>query len=223
MVPLFEYYRGTDTVGVDVEIARRIASDLGVQLQLKHVEFENIISSLSSGKCDIAVSGITITEWRKKEVDFSIPYYKSEQYLILRANSPIAVMEDLAGKTVGVLLGYIGQFVLEDEMDPTYGGVLGEKGCELKMYKGSADAKLDIIAGRLDAVIVEKYVAQSIVAGNSALKAIKLTYADGGEVSEEYGVAIPKGNAELLARINKTIETLKADKTIEQWVVDYSL
>ncbi len=220
--PPFEYFSGSDIVGVDIEIAQRIADDLGVELKIENADFDGIVASLAAGKCDIAISGMTITEERKKEVDFSIPYIKSVQYLILPQDSTIATMEDLAGKVIGTPLGYTGQFVLEDEMDPEKGGVLVDAGCELKIYKNPVDASLDITTGRLDAVIMDEFVAKSIAANDNALKAIKLVYADGGDVSEEYGVAVPKGNEQLLTRINKVIENLKANNSIEQWVVEYS-
>lgn len=217
--PPFEYRKGAEVAGVDINLAKAIADEIGVELKVEDADFEGIIASLASGRGDIGISGFTIIESRKKDVDFSAPYIKSTQYLILPKDSQLSTMEDLAGKKVGAALGYTGQFVIKDEIKK---GVLKDKNSETIIVNNALDGSLDIVNKRLDAVIMDEYVAIKIASENDQLKAIKLTYANGEEVSEEYGVAIPKGNQELVDIINKVIEKLKQDKKIEQWVIDNS-
>ena len=226
--PPFEFPgQGTSIVGVDIEIAKAIAAELGVELKVEAAEFDSIIAALKGGKGDIAVSGFTITDERKESVDFSDPYIKSFQYLVLPETSDIATMEDLAGKTVGVAHGYTGNFVMDDEVNGAedYVGVLEGKGTVVREYHNAMDATLDLINGRLDAVVIDEYVAKTIVANpaNAGTKAIELKYESGDSVSEEYGVAVPKENTDLLEKINKVIAGLLAESKISEWVIHYSL
>ncbi len=228
--PPFEYGgEGTEIVGVDVDLANAIAKELGVTVEFVTADFDGIISSLAAGKADIAISGITINEDRKESVDFSDAYIRSVQYLLLPKDSTIAVMEDLAGKRVGSPLGYTGQFVMDDAVagpDPDEGteaGVLYEKDCEIKTYRSAIEGTLDMKNGRLDAVIIDEFVAKKISSEDDSIKAIELKYADGSNASEEYGVAVRKeGNAALLEKINSVVARLKGDGTIESWVISHS-
>lgn len=222
--PPFEYTSGTDIVGVDAEIIKAVAESLGVELVLESAEFDSIITAIATGKADMAISGITITEKRLESVDFSKPYIKSVQYLIVPVDSDIETMEDLAGKRVGAALGYTGQFVIEDEMSATddYVGVLVDAGVELSFVNSAVEGSNEVINNRLDAVVMDEYVAIKVASNSDKIKAIKLVYADGGEIAEEYGIAVPKGNEDLLEEINAVIDSLIADGKIEEWVIQYS-
>ena len=216
----FEFLGADGVQGVDIEIAKAIAAELGVTASFSEANFDSILMSIKGGKGDIAVSGFTITDERKESVDFSIPYIESVQYLILPESSDIATMEDLADKTVGVALGYTGQFLMEDEM--AEGGVLEGTGTQLKEYKSAMEAALDLKAGRIDAVVMDEYVALNIVANNSGIQARELRYNDGALAAEEYGVAVAKGNEDLLEIINKVIAQLIAEGKIREWVIQFS-
>jgi len=205
--------------GVDIEIAKAIAAELGVEVSFTETKFDSILMAIKGGKGDIAISGFTITDERKKSVDFSNPYIDSVQYLILPENSDIAVMEDLAGKKVGVALGYTGQFIMEDEIDD---GVLTGKNTSIEEYNSAIDATLDLQAGRIDAVVMDEYVAQNIASQNSGIKTIALSYQNGDLLAEEYGVVVAKGNEDLLDIINKVIKQIIDDGKIREWVVQYS-
>ena len=217
--PPFEYISGDAVVGVDMDIAKAIADDLGVELEINDAPFDGIITSLASGRGDIAISGFTIREDRKEMVDFSKPYINSVQYLILPADSDIETMEDLGGKRVGAALGYTGEFVLDDEIED---GALTDAGVQKITVNSAIDGALDILNNRLDAVVMDEFVAIKIAGDYDALKAIKLVYEDGGDVAEEYGVAVPKGNQALVDRINKVIDALNNDGKIAQWMVVHS-
>lgn len=218
--PPFEFMKGTQISGVDVEIANAIGAKLGKKATMKDTDFDGIITALASGKADLAISGITITEKRKAEVDFSKPYVKSVQYLILKNDSAIKTMEDLAGKNIGTPLGYTGQFAIEEEIEK---GVLKDKACKVTHYDSPIDGSLDLLNDRIDAVIMDEYVAKKIAADDENLTTIKLVRNDGSDVSEEYGVAVPKGNPELLATINTVIDELISQGKIEEWVISYSV
>lgn len=216
--PPFEYMEGNEIKGVDVDIAREIAKDLGKEVTFKNADFDGLCTSIASGKGDMAISGITITADRMEEVDFSKPYIKSVQYLILPDASTIAKMEDLAGKRVGAPVGYTGQLRISDEMEK---GVLKDTDTNLKTYKSAIEASQDILNGKLDAVVMDELVAQSIAEDTDGLKAIKLVYADGSAVEEEYGVAVKKGQEDLLEKINATIDRLVSEGKIDEFVINH--
>ncbi|MCL2772776.1 MAG: transporter substrate-binding domain-containing protein [Oscillospiraceae bacterium] len=223
--PPFESSDGNGVKGVDIEIAKAIATELGVTATFKEANFDSILMAIKGGKGDIAISGFTITDERKKSVDFSEPYIESVQYLILPNDSTIAVMEDLAGKRVGVAKGYTGQFLMDSETskdDNGNAGVLYNKNTQIKEYNSAMEAVLDMNAGRIDAVVMDQYVAENIVSQNADIQAIELVYQNGSAASEEYGVAVPKGNEDLVEKINQVIEQLKADGKIPEWMVQFS-
>ncbi len=217
--PPFEYMKGTEVVGVDMEIAKAIAEELDAELKITDADFEGIITGLASGKGDIAISGFTITAERKKEVDFSNPYINSIQYLVLPKDSAIKTMEDLAGKKVATALGYTGDLILGDEIAD---GVLKDKNVTKTAVNNALDGSLDVVNNKFDAMIMDEFVAKKIASENEALTAIELVYSNGTLVAEEYGVAVPKDNPELLSVVNKVIDKLIADKKIEEWVVSHS-
>jgi polar amino acid transport system substrate-binding protein len=217
----FEFPGANGIEGVDIEIARAIAMDLGVKLTLQESNFDAIIMSVKGGKGDIAISGFTITEERKKSVDFSNPYINSIQYMILLKESDLAVLEDLSGKKIGVARGYTGSLLIDDEINLEDGALYGT-GASFTEYPSAMEASLDLQNGKVDAVIMDEHVAKNIAETNGRLKAFELSYADGAIAAEEYGVVVPKGNNDLLARINAVIASLKAQNKIEEWVLKYS-
>ena len=220
--PPFEFIGANQTpVGVDMEIARAIAGELGVSLEIQEADFDSITTAIKGGRGDIAVSGFTITEERKQSVDFSRPYINSVQYLILmESDGTISTMESLAGLNIGVAKGYSGQFWIEDEMDE--GGALYGTGVSVMEYNNAMDATLDLRAGRINAVVMDEYVAKSIVSAGTGLKTIPLQYEDGELAAEEYGVLVAKGNDDLLRIINSVLDKLIADGKIAEWVVSFS-
>ena len=217
----FEFPGANGIEGVDIEIARAIAADLGVKLTIQESRFDAIIMSIKGGKGDIAISGFTITDERKKSVDFSNPYINSIQYMILLNDSDLKVIEDLAGKRIGVAKGYTGSLLIDDEINLEEGALYGT-GAAFTEYPSAMEASLDLQNGKVDAVIMDEHVAKNIVSVNDKLKTFELAYSDGGVAAEEYGVVVPKGNADLLARINAVIASLAEQNKIEEWVLLYS-
>jgi len=226
--PPFEFQGANGIEGVDIEIANAIAQSLGVTATIQQTDFDAILMALKGGKGDIGVSGFSITPERQQSVDFSDPYIDSVQYLILPADSSVKVMEDLAGKTVGVALGYTGDGIMQDALldpNPDTGstGVLFGTNTTVKEYNSAMDATLDLQAGRIDAVVMDEYVSKNIVSQNAGLQAIELAYADGSVADDEsYGVMIPKGNQDLVDKINAVIAQLNASGQIQQWMIQYA-
>ena len=218
--PPYEYLDGTEVAGVDVEIGRAIAKKLGVELEIKNTAFEGIVAAIASGNGDMAITGMTITDERKEKVNFSNPYINSVQYLIVKSDSALETVEGLAGKKVAAVLGYTGSLILGDEISE---GVLMDTDTQLNDYNSAGDATLALTTGKADAVIMDEMVAKSIVAKDSSLKAVKLTYEDGSDTAEEYGVAIQKDKEDLLKIINEVVDDLVKNNKIEEFMNQHVL
>ncbi len=222
----FEYVEGQNVKGVDVEIGLEIAKALGVELKVENVAFDSIVPGIQSGKAAFGAAGMTITDERKEAVDFSIEYYTSVQYIICKESDNFSSMADLAGKKVGVQLGTTGDFMITDAVDGTEDEETGEHvkgtlegtGAEYKRYANAIEASQDMMNGRIDAVIIDKLPAESIVNNNTGLKCVKITDAE----PESYGICVAKGNESLLKVINEVLQTLKDEGKIDSYVVAHS-
>ena len=214
----YEFIYNGEVVGVDIAIVEAVAAELGKELVIKDVAFDTICTAVQSGKADIGAAGITIRADRAEQVDFSIPYSSTEQYVIVKAdNTAINTLEDLKDKTIGIQQGTTSDILIEDLIND---GTLGS--ATITPYTSPAVAAASI--NKLDAVVTDKLTAQLIVANDDSLKAFPLVKADGTPAAEveEYGIAVTKGNKELLDTVNKVLEKLIADGTIDKWVEEYS-
>ena len=232
--PPFEYLGDDGAVaGVDRDIAQAIADKIGVKLTVKDTQFDSILGELTAGKSDIAVAGLTVTPERSEEVDFSDSYFTSIQYFIVPEGSDIKTVEDLAGKRVGVQRGTTGDILMDEANNGSYDGdvkvadgVLEANNAEIVPMQSAIEATQDLINGRLDAVVIDKLPAESLVAQNEGqgLTCFELTYADGSKTDEQYAVAVPKGedSASLLAVINEVISELKANGKLDESIVNHS-
>lgn len=208
--PPFEYVDDNgEPDGFDIALIKAIGEKLGVEVEVENMEFASLVSSIGS-KIDVAIAGMTITDERKESVDFSDSYYEAVQYVILPADSEIATADDLTGKTIGVQLGTTGDFIATDDIaDST-----------VQQYNKAVDAVNDLINGRLDCVIVDKnpaLVFESKFEGQ--VKAV-----DGAEFgfgTEEYAIALPKGDTALVDAVNAALEEIKADGTFDELVKTY--
>ncbi len=211
--PPFEY-AGADgsPEGFDIALINAVGEKMGKKIEVKDMEFDSLVASIGN-KIDMAIAGMTVTEERQKTVDFSQSYYNAVQTVIVPVDSAIASYDDLLDKKIGVQLGTTGDFTAED--------IVGEgKGAEESQYNKAVDAVNDLLNGRLDCVIVDTNPAEVFVGQYSdQLKAI-----DGSEFGfepEEYAIALPKGDKELLEAVNKAIDELKADGTYDALVKEY--
>lgn len=208
--PPFEYVDDNgEPDGFDIALIKAIGEKLGVEVEVENMEFASLVSSIGS-KIDIAIAGMTVTDERKESVDFSDSYYEAVQYVILPADSEIATADDLTGKTIGVQLGTTGDFIATDDIaDST-----------VQQYNKAVDAVNDLINGRVDCVIVDKnpaLVFESKFEGQ--VKAV-----DGAEFgfgTEEYAIALPKGDTALVDAVNAALEEIKADGTFDELVKTY--
>ena len=214
----YEFIYNNEIVGVDIAIMEAVAKELGKELVVSDVDFNTICTSVQNGKADVGAAGITIRPDRAEQVDFSIPYSSTEQYVIVPAsNDTIKTLEDLKGKSVGIQNGTTSDMLIADLIS---NGTL--EGSEIIPYTSPAVAAASM--NKQDAVVTDKLTAQLIVANDSSLKAFALVKADGTPAAEveEYGIAVQKGNTELLEAINKVLTQLMADGTLDQWIEEYS-
>ncbi|MBQ7125166.1 MAG: transporter substrate-binding domain-containing protein [Clostridia bacterium] len=226
----FEFLSNGKVVGVDVAICEEIAKEIGVELVVKDVAFNTILGAIESGKCAIGAAGITITDERKEQVDFSIPYTTSKQYIVVKTDSEIASYADLAGKKIGVQLGTSSDFLITDAINGTEDdngnhvkGDLEDTGAEVFTYANPNLAAENLGNGKLAAVVTDKLPAELIVANsNGAYKCFELVFEDGSLTDETYGLCVAKGNTELLEVINKVLEDLIESGEIDNYIEYYS-
>lgn len=201
----YEYHEGDQVVGIDVEIAQAIAEKLGLTLEVEDMEFDSIIAAVNSGKAHIGVAGMTITEDRLKNVDFSDPYTTATQVIIVQEGSEIAGADDLEGKTIGVQLGTTGDIFASDV-----------EGASIEQYNKGMDAVQALANGTIDAVIIDNEPAKQFVSKTEGLKILEEEF-----VTEEYAIAVAKGNEELLDDINKALDAIIADGTVKGIIDKY--
>ena len=203
--PPYEFLRGQEIVGIDVEICRAVAEKLGRPFKAETVDFDSVIPAVISGKADLAAAGITITEDRKKNVDFSVPYVKTGIVVIYLKSNPFTGKDQLKGKKIGVQGGTTSEtFVLEELKQ------------EPDRSRSPAEAVAGLKSGRVEFVIADIDPAKNCVKGEPDLALSDFI------TSEEYAVAIRKGQPELLAAINATIAEIKADGRLDKWIEQYT-
>ena len=207
----FESKEGDKVVGIDADIAKAIADDLGVELEIQDIDFDACIPSVKSGKADMTASGSTVTEDRKKNVDFSDTYFTASQNILVSADSDIVKASDLNGKTVGVQQGTTGDTYCTDS-DGT--GEVTVK--EVKRYNKFTDAVADLAAGRLDAVVLDNYPAKILADKNKdSIKLLPEPF-----TSEEYAIAVPKGS-NLKDEIDKVLKQMQDDGSLDKIISTY--
>lgn len=206
----YEYYDGDKIVGIDAEIAEKIAEKLGLELVIEDMAFDSIITAVQEGSVDIGLAGMTVREDRLEKVDFSISYANGVQVVIVPNDSPIKTVDDLfadgATYKAGVQLGTTGDAYASEDLGAD----------RVTQYPNGNEAVNALIGGDVDCVIIDNEPAKSFVANNSGLKILETTYAD-----EDYAACIKKGNKALLEAVNKAINDLIADGTIDTIVGKY--
>ena len=203
----YEYYSDGKIVGVDVDIAKEIAREMGKKLVVKDVAFDSIITEVKSGKSDIGAAGISYTEERAKSVDFSINYTESKQVVVVRKNSGILTVDNINGKKIAVQLGSIADmFVSEEYVNSTI--------IRQKKYLAAIQ---DLKDGKVDCVVMDELPAKAILLENNDLKVLEEA------VSEDaYGIIVDKGNTELLDIINRVIKRLRDEGKIDEFIIHHS-
>ena len=197
---------GDEVVGIDAEFAAAIADKLGMDLKIEDMAFDSIIPAVQSGKADIGAAGMTVTEDRATQVDFSDSYYTGVQVIIVTDDSDIAEPDDLKGKKIGVQQGTTGDIYSTDDF--------GDDNVE-RFNKGM-EAVQALQQGKIDAVIIDNQPAKTFVEENEGLKILETSY-----VEEDYALAIKKGNDDLVKKVNDAIKELKEDGTFDKIVAKY--
>ena len=158
--PPYVYHDGGEIVGIDVEICDAIAAKLGKTMEIEDVAFDSLIPEVVSGKADIGAGGITVTEDRKKNVDFSDVYTTASQVIIVKDGSDIAGPDDLKGKAIGVQLGTTGDLYASDyEKD----------GSTVERYGKGFEAVQALLQGKIDAVVIDEEPAKVFVTENEGI------------------------------------------------------
>ena len=214
--PPFEFKTLVDgkdqVVGSDIKLAQAIANELGVKLEVTTMSFDNVLSSLQSGKADLAISGISVTDERKKTFDFSYPYYETQNAIIVRKDqeSTYSSLDALKGKKVAVQKGTIEEGLAKKQL----------KDSTVISLTAMGEAINEVKSGQVDTVDLEKPVAEGYVAQNSdlALASVALKVDDG----DAKAVAMAKGNDKLKEAVNKVIKKLKSDGTYDEYIKDAS-
>lgn len=202
--PPYEFLRGQEIVGIDVELSRAVAQKMGWDFRAENMDFDSVIPAVISGKAQLAASGITITEDRKKNVDYSIPYVKTGIVVIFKKATPYTNQVQLTGQKIGVQGGTTSEtFVLEQLKQ------------EPERFKNTPEACAALLAGRCAFVIADVDPARNCVKGETRLACSDFLS------SEEYAIAVAKGNSKLLAAVNETIVAAKADGRLEKWISAY--
>ncbi len=210
----YEFHKeidGKDTiVGFDIDIAKAIAEDLGVELEIKDMSFDGLLEALVTGKIDFIIAGMTPTPERAENVDFSNIYYTAVNNILINKENmdKISSLEDLKGKKIGVQKGSVQEALVSEQV----------KDAEIKSLSKITDLILELKYGKIDAIVIENPVAVAYVEKNEDLMITDMKL---DVNSEELGsaVAAAKGSDELIEAINKTIDKLIQEGKIDEFIV----
>ena len=212
--PPYEYVEGGKIVGIDAEIAQAIADKLGLELQIDDMQFDSIIEAVKGGKADVGLAGMTVTDERKEEVNFTVSYATGKQVIIVKADSTkITSVDDLfaegAYTTIGVQRSTTGDLYTTWDIE--------DKGLgKIERYSKGADAIAALKSGKVDCVVIDNEPAKAFVAENEGLVILETEY-----VEEEYAIAMSKDNPELFEKVNKALQELIADGTVQKIIDKY--
>ncbi len=200
-----------EIVGFDIEVVKAVAQKAGIEVKFLNTPWEGIFNSVAQGDRDLLVSAITITPERKQTLDFSAPYFDAQQLIAVKKDSKIAKFTDLKKLKVGVQNGTTG--------DEVTAKLQGKDSANIKRFESTPLALKELEGGGVDAVVADNGVVVHYVNNNPDSKF--KTISDTSFASEQYGIAVKKGNAELLEKINKGLADIKADGTYKQIYAKY--
>ena len=192
--------------GIDIETAQAIADKLGLELQIDDMDFDAALLAVQQGKSDMVMAGVTVTDERQNVMDFTDSYATGIQSIIVKEDSDIASVDDLAGKKIGTQRGTTGYLYCSDDF--------GDE--NVVAYDDGLTAVQMLNNGQVDCVVIDNAPAKEFVAANPGLKLLDTAY-----VEEDYAIGIGKGNTELKDAINTALEELKADGTLQAIVDKY--
>ncbi len=206
----YEYYQDGEIVGVDIDIAKYIADSLGLELEVKDVAFDSIINEVKTGKADIGAAGISYSEERAKQVDFTINYATSKQVVIVKNDSTITNIQDLnniKNLKVAVQLGTVADTYITDNY----------KNATITRQKKVLAAIQDLKTNKVDCVVLDELPAKEMLKEYNDLKILSDPLFE-----DNYGMVIKKGNEELLNSVNQTLEKLKNEGKIDEYIINHT-
>lgn len=209
--PPYEYHEGGNIIGIDPEIAGLIADKLGLKLEIMDIEFDSIIAAVQTGKADIGMAGMTVTDERLQSVNFSTSYATGVQVIIVQENSSIQSVDDLfaGGYTIGVQTSTTGDLYTTSDLE--------DKGlAKIERFNKGADAVLALTTGKVDCVVIDNEPAKAFVAANPGLKILDTEY-----TVEDYAICVAKENTALLDKINTALAELTADGSVQAVIDKY--
>jgi polar amino acid transport system substrate-binding protein len=195
-----------EIVGFSVDLMNAVAAKGGFEVKFINTPWEGIFNSLQQGDRDLLISSITITDERKQTMDFSNPYFDAQQLIAVKANSKVQKFDDLKKLKVGVQTGTTGDEVVTK--------LLGKNSTNVKRFESTPLALKELEAGGVDAVVADNGVVINYVANNPG--GTFRTVNDTAFAPEQYGIAVKKGNAELLEKVNKGLAAIRGDGTYDQ-------
>jgi polar amino acid transport system substrate-binding protein len=200
-----------EIVGFDIDVVKAIAAKAGIQVKFVNTPWEGIFNTLQQGDRDMIVSAVTITDERKQTMDFSDPYFDAAQLIAVKETSKVTKFADLKKLKVGVQTGTTG--------DEAVSKLMGKTSTSIKRFESTPLALKELESGGVDAVVADNGVIAHYVANNPGGKF--KTVSDKEFVPEQYGIAVKKGNAELLGKLNQGLAAIKADGTYNQIYAKY--
>lgn len=210
--PPYEMIKDDGTYeGIDVEIATKIAEKLGLELAVDDMDFGSVITSVQTGKSDIAMAGMTVTDERKKNIDFTDSYATGKQVIIVKEGSAIKTADDLNGKMIGTQEGTTGYLYCSASVED---GGYGEE--NVTAYTNGATAVQALVTGKVDCVVIDNEPAQKYVAANPGLVILETPF-----VTEDYAIGVSKDNTALTAAVNAALKELISDGTVKSIVDKY--
>lgn len=209
--PPFEYVTAKGVIGefdgIDMAIAKEIGEDNACEVQIENMEFDSLLLALENGQVDAVIAGMTITDEKKEAVDFSTPYYTAKQVMIVKEDSDIQKASDMADKKIVVLQGFTGETCVN------------EMGYAYQSFKKGTEAIMELTNGKCDVVVIDSATAEKYVKDNEGLKIVEDSDAF---AAEQYGIAVKKGNTELLDKINASLDKMLEDGTISELSAKYA-
>ena len=211
----YEYMKGNEVVGIDIDISKAIAEELGMELEVKNMDFDGALAEAASGKVDFVAAAVSVTDERKEVMNFSIDYVDSTEVIVV--NKETSMVEStgdeidpavLDGKIVAVQQGNIADVFVTDKDNCAP--------AEVKRYKQFSQAAEDLKNNKVDCIVMDKFPAEELVKQNDSLVIL-----DGILFEDKYAIGVSKDNEELLNKINEVIEKLIAEGKIEEFTANH--
>ena len=205
----YEYMKGDEVVGIDMDIAKAIADEMGKELEIKNMDFDGALLAVQQGKADFVAAGVSVNPEREEVMDFSHDYVNSTEVVVVNKEAPaVSSVEDLNGKVIAVQQGNIADI-----------WVSNTENCEakeVKRYTKFAQAAEDLKNKKVDCIVMDQFPAEELIAANPELEVL-----EGTLFEDKYAIGVKKGNKELLEKINTVIDKLIEECKVEEFTANH--